>query len=69
MSDTGKWIDVIPPNVGNFKIPHGLGRIPEDAHLELTSLSTLVWQAKMFDAENLYFQGGDLAATAKVYVK
>lgn len=69
MSDTqGKWIAITAPHVGNFAIPHGLGRVPLDAHLELTSLSTLVWQPVMFDSENLYFQAGDLAATGNVFV-
>lgn len=64
-----KWIDVIAPNAGNFEIPHGLGRIPADAHLEVTCMALLVWQPKMFDENNLYFQTSERGATGRVRVK
>lgn len=67
--EQGKWVDICAPNVNDFKVSHGLGRAPVDAHLEVTCRAFVAWQPKMFDEENLYLWASRPGATGRVWVR
>jgi len=63
--EQGRWIDITSPTSGNFRVQHGLGRAPRDAHLEMTCLSIIVWQPRMFDDTYLYLLAAAKGVTAQ----
>jgi hypothetical protein len=57
-----------PGAAGNFTLPHGLGRAPVGAVIQMTSAGAIWFQATMFDATNLYLVASAAGVTGKVQV-
>ena len=58
-----------PGAVGNFALPHMLGRTPQGALIQMTSGGAIWFQsATMYDNTNLYLVASDPTVTAKVQV-
>ena len=60
---------VTPGAVGNFTVPHLLGRTPAGALIQMTSSGALWFQSSMmYDNTNLYLVASDPTVTAKVQI-
>jgi len=58
-----------PAAPGNFMLPHGLGRTPVGAVIQMTSGGAIWFQATgMFDGTNVYLVASDAGVTGKVQV-
>ena len=58
-----------PAAAGNFTLPHGLGRTPVGAVIQMTSGGAIWFQAAgMFDGTNVYLVASDAGVTGKVQV-
>jgi hypothetical protein len=63
------YVNVSAAGVGNFTVPHLLGRKPLGAVILMTSNGTLWFQPSvLFDATNLYLAGSGAGVTAAVQV-
>jgi hypothetical protein len=62
-------LTVAPGAVGNFTVPHLLGRTPVGALIQMTSSGAVWFQAStMYDGTNLYLVASDPTVTAKVQI-
>jgi hypothetical protein len=60
---------VAPGAVGNFAVPHLLGRTPRGALIQMTSSGALWFQSStLYDNTNLYLVASDPTVTAKVVI-
>jgi hypothetical protein len=58
-----------PGAAGNFTLPHGLGRTPVGAVIQMTSSGAIWFQAAgMFDGTNVYLVASGAGVTAQVQV-
>jgi hypothetical protein len=62
-------LDAEPGAVGNFTLPHLLGRTPAGVLIQMTSSGAIWFQSPtMYDNMNLYLVASDPTATAKVQI-
>jgi hypothetical protein len=62
-------LPVGPGAVGNFTVPHLLGRTPVGVLIQMTSSGTVWFQSStMYDGTNLYLVASDPTVTAKVQI-
>jgi hypothetical protein len=62
-------VTVVPGAVGNFAVPHLLGRTPVGALIQMTSSGAVWFQSStMYDNMNLYLVASDTTVTAKVQI-
>jgi hypothetical protein len=63
-------VSVTAPKPNDFRVAHGLGRMPDVAIVQMTSPGIIWWKSPdhMYDANDLYLAASDSGLTAKVYV-